>query len=439
MHSRFYWRITRLQALAVIKPGRTVLLRFLRVRRLAAPGLALTLAMAPGGMAQRADPVVDTVAPGVVHTALVRAEGPWYVHVVAVDLRGGQYRLEASRAHDSLFGRERTSDMVRRAETRGERVVAAINADFFDLRGGTGANENNQVIGGRVLKAVPVTDSPFDTFRNAHSQFAIDASGRPHIERFVYAGVLVRRSGILCVLRLFCSTVRIPLDGVNGIPRTDDALVLFTDAYGSKPRVDSARVANASVVVELPLRQDGDRWLATEAPHLARPSPLALGMGALVAYGPTARQRLDSLWQAPGGAISVNDAFQPDVGKLQVLVGGWPRLVVDGVSVAARADSLEGTFPRFSSTRHPRTGVGFSRDSTTLYLITVDGRQESSDGMSLVEFAEEMRRDGVWNGLNLDGGGSTTLVLRGRLANKPSDPTGERAVGNALLVVEGRP
>jgi exopolysaccharide biosynthesis protein len=119
-------------------------------------------------------------------------------------------------------------------------------------------------------------------------------------------------------------------------------------------------------------------------------------------------------------------------------VGGWPRLLVDGESVAARADSLEGTFPRFSTTRHPRSGIGFSRDSTTLYLITVDGRQESSDGMSLVEFAEEMKRDGVWNGLNLDGGGSTTLVIRGRLANKPSDPSGERAVGNAILIVEGR-
>ena len=383
--------------------------------------------------------MVDTLAPGVVHTALVRAEGPWYVHVVAIDLRGNAYRVEVARAHDSLFGRERTTDMVRRAETRGERVIAAINADFFDLRGGTGANENNEVLGGHVLKAVPVTDSPFDTFRNAHSQFAMDANGRPHIERFVYAGSLVRRWGALCFFRVFCNSMRVALDGINGIPRTSDALVLFTDVYGATPRVDSARIANASVVVELPLQRDGDRWLPSGPPALWKPAPLSSGTGMLVAYGPTARQRLDSLWQAPGGGVAVVDAFLPDVGnRITELTGGWPRLLHDGVSVAVRADSLEGTFPRFSTTRHPRTGIGFSRDSTTLYLITVDGRQESSDGMSLVEFAEEMRRHGVWNGLNLDGGGSTTLVVRGRLANKPSDPTGERAVGNAILVIEGR-
>lgn len=434
MHRRVYERFRRLQAVMVNKAPIGLTSRLGRC----CIGATL-LALLPGALqAQRAENAVDTLAPGVVHTAIVRAEGPWYVHVVAIDLRGGRYRLEASRAHDSLFGRERTSDMVRRAETRGEHVLAAINADFFDLRG-TGANENNQVIGGRVLKAVPVTDSPFDTFRNAHSQFAVDVNGHPYIDRFVYAGSLVRRWGVLCVFRIFCNSLRIPLDGINGVPRTSDALVLFTDAYGATPRVDSARVANATVVVELPVQQEGDRWMMTEAPRLWRPSPIAPGTGMIVAYGASARLRLDSLWQSPGGSIAVDDAWLPNVGRLSILVGGWPRLLVDGVSVAARADSLEGTFPRFSATRHPRSGIGFSRDSSTVYLITVDGRQESSDGMSLVEFAEEMKRDGVWNGLNLDGGGSTTLILRGRLANKPSDPTGERAVGNAILVVDGRP
>jgi phosphodiester glycosidase len=436
MHWKVYERFTGLQARVAGRMARRLSSVLVRCCTLATPSLLGVLNATPA-RAQRPETAVDTVAPGIVHTALVRADGPWYVHVVAIDLRRGQFHVEASRAHDSLFGRERTSDMVRRAETRGEHVVAAVNADFFDLRG-TGANENNQVIGGRVLKAVPVTDSPFDTFRNAHSQFAIDGDGKPHIERFVYAGALVRRWGVLCFFRLFCNSQRIPLDGVNGVPRTSDALVLFTDAYGNAPRVDSSRVANASVVVELPLERDGDRWIPTEAPHLAKPSALSSGMGMLVAYGPSARSRLDSLWQSTGGSFSVDDAFLPNFGRLSVLVGGWPRLLVDGESVAARADSLEGTFPRFSTTRHPRSGIGFSRDSTTLYLITVDGRQESSDGMSLVEFAEEMKRDGVWNGLNLDGGGSTTLVIRGRLANKPSDPSGERAVGNAILIVEGR-
>jgi len=113
-----------------------------------------------------------------------------------------------------------------------------------------------------------------------------------------------------------------------------------------------------------------------------------------------------------------------------------PRLLVDGRSIADSADRLEGTFPRFSLTRHPRTGIGFSRDSTKLYFVTVDGRSESSSGMSLTEFATLMQTLGIAQGLNLDGGGSTTLVIRGHVVNHPSDSTGERAVGDALLLLK---
>jgi exopolysaccharide biosynthesis protein len=73
-----------------------------------------------------------------------------------------------------------------------------------------------------------------------------------------------------------------------------------------------------------------------------------------------------------------------------------------------------------------------------LYLITVDGRSESSSGMSLAELADLMRSLGVYQGLNLDGGGSTTMVIRGEVVNHPSDSTGERPVGNAILVVRKR-
>jgi exopolysaccharide biosynthesis protein len=100
---------------------------------------------------------------------------------------------------------------------------------------------------------------------------------------------------------------------------------------------------------------------------------------------------------------------------------------------------VEGTFPRFSSGRHPRTGVGFSADSTRLFLITVDGRRESDSGMSFTELAAIMLDLGVYEGMNFDGGGSTTMVVDGKVVNSPSDKTGERAVGSALLVVVDTP
>ncbi|RMD98315.1 MAG: phosphodiester glycosidase family protein, partial [Calditrichaeota bacterium] len=65
-----------------------------------------------------------------------------------------------------------------------------------------------------------------------------------------------------------------------------------------------------------------------------------------------------------------------------------------------------------------------------------DGRQEGySAGMSLFELAEFMRGLGCTEAINLDGGGSTTLVVASRVVNRPSDKTGERPVANALLLV----
>jgi len=70
-----------------------------------------------------------------------------------------------------------------------------------------------------------------------------------------------------------------------------------------------------------------------------------------------------------------------------------------------------------------------------LLLFTVDGRSENSGGMTLIELANVMRELGAWQALNFDGGGSTTMVVDGKVVNRPSDKEGEREVGNALMVV----
>jgi exopolysaccharide biosynthesis protein len=71
-------------------------------------------------------------------------------------------------------------------------------------------------------------------------------------------------------------------------------------------------------------------------------------------------------------------------------------------------------------------------------MLTVDGRSENSGGMTLIELADMMRQLGAWQAMNFDGGGSTTMVIDGKVVNRPSDQAGERTVGNALLVLTGR-
>lgn len=88
---------------------------------------------------------------------------------------------------------------------------------------------------------------------------------------------------------------------------------------------------------------------------------------------------------------------------------------------------------------HPRTAVGVSKDGRQVYLVVVDGRQKGfSEGITLVELADWMKRLGCWDAINLDGGGSSTLVVKRpdgmpRIVN--SIPGGvQRSVANHLGV-----
>ncbi|QJE95354.1 phosphodiester glycosidase family protein [Luteolibacter luteus] len=86
---------------------------------------------------------------------------------------------------------------------------------------------------------------------------------------------------------------------------------------------------------------------------------------------------------------------------------------------------------------HPRTALGVSREGLYVYLLVVDGRQQGfSEGMTLVELAEWMKQLGCWDAMNLDGGGSSTMVIKGgdgapKILNSPSGGS-QRSVGNHL-------
>jgi hypothetical protein len=88
----------------------------------------------------------------------------------------------------------------------------------------------------------------------------------------------------------------------------------------------------------------------------------------------------------------------------------------------------------FTTDRHPRTMIGVG-EKGNIWLVTVDGRNPAvSLGMTFAELQRLAERLGLRDALNLDGGGSTTMVVRGEVVNHPSDPTGPRVVSDGLLV-----
>jgi hypothetical protein len=122
------------------------------------------------------------------------------------------------------------------------------------------------------------------------------------------------------------------------------------------------------------------------------------------------------------------------------VINGGPRLLRDGIpDITAEAEGFDwpedpGFYYRFGIRRNPRTLAGITSDGKLLF-VTVDGRQPGySAGASFKESAKIMQSLGALNAVNLDGGGSTTIVVNGKLLNRPSDTTGERPIGNAIIV-----
>jgi len=155
------------------------------------------------------------------------------------------------------------------------------------------------------------------------------------------------------------------------------------------------------------------------------PSPVDAASVVVTGTGAWGNRRAagDTLvWQARVRAANGEAATE--------VVGGFPLLIENDHDVLAQQPGVR---PAFGEQRHPRSAIAWNAEH--LYWVLVDGRQPPwSDGMSLRELTDLLRELGASQAINLDGGGSSALVLNGRVVNRPSDAAGERAVANALVL-----
>lgn len=137
-----------------------------------------------------------------------------------------------------------------------------------------------------------------------------------------------------------------------------------------------------------------------------------------------------------GDSLQVGDWWvvrgEPD-GRTELLAG-FPALLAGGAWVG---DLEQAERPAFAAARHPRTAVGWDPERRRLWVVVADGRREGLvEGMTLPELADLLLALGAEDALNLDGGGSSTMVVDGRVVSRPSDPGGPRPVVNALVIRE---
>lgn len=121
-----------------------------------------------------------------------------------------------------------------------------------------------------------------------------------------------------------------------------------------------------------------------------------------------------------------------DATWMKGVVSGHPQVVNGGVAIASNSTAAA------CNTRNPRTAVGMSKDKSKLYVVVVDGRSTVSQGMTCTELGALMKGLGADDAFNFDGGGSSTMYLRGTgVVNRPSDGA-ERVVANHLAIYAPR-
>jgi hypothetical protein len=340
---------------------------------------------------------------GIIHRTIINDSDTLLINVIEIDMSTNLYELLAVKGGDSLTGRETMSSMVKRLSVNFD-VAAGINTDFF-MMGKGGEPINNMVSDGIVVKGLIGTDTDSYQLKNTHAQFAVTDDNRFYIERFNLDS------------KLFFKGDSITVNRVNSV--TDSGGVTIYNSYqgfideGIPLRLVSRNIDTLFLVYDNTGSADIEYSLSWSS------SPIESLLKTITVED----------------TLVITLSFTPDYGRIKNSAGGWGKIVDRGKNTTPDTEKSEGIMSSFSLTKHPRSGIGFSADSTKIYFITVDGRQEKSRGVSLDEFAEIMINEGIYSGLNLDGGGSTTLVYNGRVVNNPSDKTGERLVGSGIVVI----
>ena len=127
-----------------------------------------------------------------------------------------------------------------------------------------------------------------------------------------------------------------------------------------------------------------------------------------------------------GDRVNLNVSTSPDWDDVKHIISGGPYLVKNGeifVDMTAQKLGCIGG-------RNPRTAIGYTKDNHII-LVTADGREGSSIGLTLNELAHLMQSLGCVNAMNLDGGGSTVMYVKGNIVNKPP-VKGGIALSNAI-------
>lgn len=387
-------------------------------------------------MLQGVEYQVDTlfhnqIGPGTMQTSLWFHTDVYRLRVFycTIDLTNPYVSLSGVCATDKLAGNERIAAMAQRKSQPGKRYYAGINGDFFVTSGYSVRNVSRV---GTPVGSTVVEGQIFRARNNAtlYKNFIVDTEGQVYVDPFFFGGTVKAPDGTTATL-----------GGINTYANEKAAsnqnkITIYNDLYyGSTDETDTVN----SVEVEARLAEGFKfetakpfKMVVTGDPSTKGDMTIPTGGYVIHAHG-KARPVLNNLQIGDTIEVSPSWTFGDKSVEPYEVISGNPKILADGVTLDSEGDRGD------ASAQHPRTAIGFSDGGKKVYFLVVDGRSPLSNGVRTKVLADIMRYAGATDGMNLDGGGSSTLYTSALgIRNRPSDGS-ERADGNGFFAISSAP
>ena len=352
---------------------------------------------------------------GITYASYVLPDYPLRFYVLEIDLTNPYVHIETCLANDSSLTLEAPTNMVKRHNTLNHKVIAGTNGDFYFYKDPVeiGIPRSGQ------FQKNECTANP-----TGRASFVLGPDDKPYIDRVDFNGVLKTAD----------KTARIHTVNMLRLEAEPEAsanmLTLYTSTFG---HVTSSLEGGTKVIIR---PKEGDTFFFSANKDIAcvvekvfpntGTSVIPKGWAVLHGRG-TSSDFLKSLAFGDNLTIRLGTNLRSAPGFLidfKEMIGGSDHIILrDGEK--AEGDSLY----------NPRTGIGISKDKTKVFVVVADGRSDVSKGVTMVGFGQLFKALGAWDAVNMDGGGSSVMIVDNQVMNTPSDKN-IRPVGTGLLITE---
>lgn len=327
--------------------------------------------------------VINNVDTGIKHIKMVKYYNGKPVKINVVEMNNkvaSNYEVKPAIASVTLPNKRTVRNIAQRTNS-----IVAINGGFFKPQ--TGVPLGTLMIDKKIYTG-PIYDRvALGIFKDGYDVGRVQLDGK-----------------------IIGNNQEIKIDNINQPRMLSSYILAYTRDWGKYAPVSPQYGVQLQIV--------GNKITAASA------NPLSIPENGYVLVGP--KSKLGKLFGAD--YVDVEIKTNPKWENVQHIISGGPYLLKDNqIFIDMTAQKLQSI-----GGRNPRTAIGYTEDNN-LVLVAVDGREGSSVGLTLVELAKLMKILGCTNAINLDGGGSTVMYIKGQIVNHPHQPGGI-ALSNALVI-----